>query len=101
DKDAYMDAVTSEMLPAIAAERLADAVDGFCEGVAFSPDQIARVFRAADDYRLPVKLHADQLSDLGGASLAAEFGALSADHLEYCSEEGVRAMAAAGTVAVM
>jgi imidazolonepropionase len=101
DKDAYIDLVAGEMLPAIAAEGLADAVDGFCEGVAFSPDQIARVFRAADKHRLPVKLHADQLSDLGGAALAAEFGALSADHLEYASETGVRAMAAAGTVAVM
>ena len=101
DKDAYIDAVAREMLPAIAADGLADAVDGFCEGVAFSPDQIARVFRAADDHKLPVKLHADQLSDLGGAALAAEFGALSADHLEYASDAGVRAMAAAGTVAVM
>ena len=101
DKDAYIDAVAREMLPAIAADGLADAVDGFCEGVAFSPDQIARVFRAADDHGLPVKLHADQLSDLGGAALAAEFGALSADHLEYASDAGVRAMAAAGTVAVM
>jgi imidazolonepropionase len=100
DKDAYIDLVAGEMLPAIAADRLADAVDGFCEGVAFSPDQIARVFRAADEHRLPVKLHADQLSDLGGAALAAEFGALSADHLEYASEAGVRAMAA-GTIAVM
>lgn len=101
DKDAYIGKVVDEMMPAIAAEGLADAVDGFCEGVAFSPDQIARVFRAADDHRLPVKLHADQLSDLGGAALAAEFGALSADHLEYTSEAGVRAMADAGTVAVM
>lgn len=101
DRDAYIDLVANEMLPAIAAEGLADAVDGFCEGVAFSPDQIARVFRAAAEHELPVKLHADQLSDLGGAALAAEFGALSADHLEYTSEAGVRAMAAAGTVAVM
>lgn len=101
DKDAYIDAVASEMLPAIAADGLADAVDAFCEGVAFSPAQVARVFRAAAECRLPVKLHADQLSDLGGAALAAEFGALSADHLEYASETGVRAMAAAGTVAVM
>jgi imidazolonepropionase len=101
DRDAYIDRVAGEMLPVIAAEKLADAVDGFCEGVAFSPDQIARVFRAADEHDLPVKLHADQLSDLGGAALAAEFGALSADHLEYASEAGARAMAGSGTVAVM
>jgi len=101
DKAAYIDAVANEMLPAIAEEGLADAVDGFCEGVAFSPDQIATVFRAADEHGLPVKLHADQLSDLGGAALAAEFGALSADHLEYASESGVKAMAQSGTVAVM
>lgn len=101
NKSAYIDVVANEMLPAIAADGLADAVDGFCEGVAFSPDEIARVFHAADQFGLPVKLHADQLSDLGGAALAAEFGALSADHLEYASEDGVRAMARAGTVAVM
>jgi imidazolonepropionase len=101
DRDAYIDRVAGEMLPVIAAEKLADAVDGFCEGVAFSPDQIARVFRAADEHDLPVKLHADQLSDLGGAALAAEFAALSADHLEYASEGGIRAMAGSGTVAVM
>ncbi len=75
DKAAYIDTVVNEMLPAIAAEELAGAIDGFCEGVAFSPDEIARVFRAADEFGLPVKLHADQLSDLGGAALAAEFGA--------------------------
>ena len=89
------------MLPAIAAEGLADAVDGFCEGIAFSPEQIARVFEAAKALGLPVKLHADQLSNLHGAALAARFGALSADHLEYTDEAGVAAMAQAGTVAVL
>lgn len=101
DKTAYIDSVINEMLPAIAAEGLADAVDGFCEGVAFSLDEIARVFEASRKLDLPVKLHADQLSDLGGAALAARFNALSADHLEYASESGVRAMAQSGTVAVM
>ena len=101
DKAAYIDAVATRMLPAIAADGLADAADGFCEGVAFSPEQIARVFAAAKQHDLPVKLHADQLSDLGGAALAARYGALSADHLEYASDDGIRAMAEAGTVAVM
>ncbi|MGC4024822.1 MAG: imidazolonepropionase [Mesorhizobium sp.] len=101
DKDAYIAKVVEEMLPAIAAEGLADAVDGFCEGIAFSPDQIARVFDKARSLGLPVKLHADQLSDLGGAALAARYGALSADHLEYTNEDGARAMAQAGTVAVL
>ncbi len=101
DKDAHIDHVCNEMLPAIAAEGLADAVDAFCEGIAFSPEQVARVFAAAQRHGLPVKLHADQLSDSGGARLAAEFGALSADHLEYASEDGVAAMVRAGTVAVL
>jgi imidazolonepropionase len=101
DTSAYIDTVVSEMLPVIAADGLADAVDGFCEGVAFSPEEIARVFEAAIEANLPVKLHADQLSDLGGGALAARYGALSADHLEYTSEESVRAMAASGTVAVL
>ena len=101
DKDAYIARVCDEMLPTIAAEGLADAVDAFCEGIAFSPEQVARVFDAARRHGLPVKLHADQLSDTGGARLAAEAGALSADHLEYASEDGVAAMARAGTVAVM
>lgn len=101
DKDAHIDRVCNEMLPAIAAEGLADAVDAFCEGIAFSPEQVARVFAAAQRHGLPVKLHADQLSNSGGARLAAEFGALSADHLEYASEDGVAAMARAGTVAVL
>jgi imidazolonepropionase len=101
DKIAYIDSVINEMLPAIAAEGLADAVDGFCEGVAFTPEEIARVFEAARKHDLPVKLHADQLSDLSGAALAARFNALSADHLEYANETGVQAMAQSGTVAVM
>ena len=82
------------MIPALAAEGLADAVDAFCEGIAFSPAEVARVFEAARRLGLPVKLHADQLSNGGGAALAAEFGALSADHLEYADEAGVAAMAA-------
>jgi imidazolonepropionase len=89
------------MLPAAASAGLADAVDAFCEGIAFSPEQTARVFERARALGLPAKLHADQLSDLGGAALAARFGALSADHLEHTSEAGVRAMAGAGTVAVL
>jgi len=101
DKGAYIGRVVEEMLPAVAAEGLADAVDGFCEGVAFSPDEISQVFDAAKRYGLPVKLHADQLSDLGGAALAARYGALSADHLEYTSDDGAAALAAAGTVAVL
>lgn len=100
DTEAQIDAVV-QMLPLVAQEGLADAVDGFCEGVAFSPEEIARVFDAAVALGLPVKLHADQLSDLGGGALAARYGGLSADHLEYTSEESVRAMAEAGTVAVM
>ncbi|MBI3372919.1 MAG: imidazolonepropionase [Betaproteobacteria bacterium] len=99
--DAYVDCVCDEMLPAVAQDRLADAVDAFCEKIAFSPEQTARVFEAARRLGLRVKLHADQLSDCGGAQLAAGFGALSADHLEYSNEEGVAALAAAGTVAVL
>lgn len=101
NKAGFIAKVAGEMLPAIAAEGLADAVDGFCEGIAFSPEEIARVFDAAKAAGLPVKLHADQLSDLSGAALAASYGALSADHLEYASEAGAAAMAKAGTVAVM
>lgn len=101
DQDAYIDLVAKLMLPEVAAEGLADAVDGFCEGIAFSPAQIARVFDAAGAAGLPVKLHADQLSNLGGAELAARYGALSADHLEYTDEAGAVAMARAGTVAVL
>lgn len=101
DKDAYIRAVCDDMLPAIAAENLADAVDVFCEGIAFSPAQTERVFKAAQAHHLPVKLHADQLSNLGGAALAARYGALSADHLEYTDEAGVAAMKRSGTVAVL
>ncbi len=97
----YVDEVCIRMLPAIANEKLADAVDAFCETIAFTPSETRRVFETARALGLPVKLHADQLSDTGGAALAAEFGALSADHLEYTNEAGVRAMAAADTVAVM
>ena len=99
--DEYVDLVCDEMLPAAASAGLADAVDAFCEGIGFSPEQTSRVFERAGALGLPVKLHADQLSDLGGAALAAQFNALSADHLEYTSEAGVRAMAGAGTTAVL
>ena len=101
DKDRYIDLVCQKMLPAVAQAGLADAVDAFMEGIAFSRAQTARVFAAARALGLPVKLHADQLSNLGGAALAAEFSALSADHLEHTDEEGVLAMARAGTVAVL
>jgi imidazolonepropionase len=101
DADGYIDLVCREMLPAIAAEGLADAVDAFCEGIGFSAAQTRRVFETARAHGLPVKLHAEQLSNLHGAALAAEFGALSADHLEYLDEAGVAAMAAAGTVATL
>jgi imidazolonepropionase len=101
DKDAYIDKVCREMLPAVTNAKLADAVDAFMEGIAFSADQTARVFQAARALGLPVKLHADQLSDLGGAVLAARFSALSADHVEYASAAGAAAMAKAGTVAVL
>ncbi len=101
DRDHYIGLVCDQMLPAIAAEGLADAVDAFCEGIGFTPAQTERVFAAASRHGLPVKLHADQLSDLGGAALAARYGALSADHLEYASEDGATAMARAGTVAVL
>jgi imidazolonepropionase len=97
----YVELVCREMIPAMATEQLADAVDAFCERIAFTPSETAAVFEAARAYGLPVKLHADQLSDLGGAALAARYRALSADHLEYTSETGVEAMAAAGTVAVL
>lgn len=99
--DAYINEVVLPGLEAAHAEGLADAVDGFCEGIAFSPEQMARVFDKARALGLPVKLHAEQLTSLGGAKLAARYGALSADHLEYLDEEGVAAMAAAGTVAVL
>lgn len=100
-QDAYVDLVCEEMLPAVTEAGLADAVDAFCEGIAFTPAETERIFAAARRLGLPVRLHADQLSDLGGAALAARFGALSADHLEWTSADGARAMAKAGTVAVL
>jgi len=99
--DAYIDLICEELLPEVVAGKLADAVDAYCESIAFSPDQVARLFERATELGLPVKLHADQLSDGGGAALAAEFKALSADHLEYTSAAGVAAMADAGAVAVL
>ena len=101
DKDGYVRLVCETMMPALAAEGLVDAVDAFCEGIAFSVAQTELVFRAARALGLPVKLHAEQLSTLGGAALAAAFGALSADHLEYLDEAGAAALARAGTVAVL
>ena len=99
--DAYIEFVSDEVLPAAAKENLVDAVDVFCERIAFTPAQTERVFLAAKRLGLPVKLHADQLSDLGGAGLAARHGALSADHIEYSSEQSIEAMARAGTIAVL
>jgi len=99
--DDYVDEIVQHILPEAARLKLADAVDAFCENIGFTPAQTRRVFEAARAHGLPVKLHAEQLSNLGGAALAAEFGALSADHLEHIDEDGVRAMAQSGTVAVM
>jgi imidazolonepropionase len=101
DRQAYVALVADTMLPALAAEGLVDAVDGFCENIAFSREEMARVFASARKLGVPVKLHAEQLSNLGGAALAAEFGALSADHLEHVDEVGVAAMAKAGVVATL
>ena len=101
DKDAYIANLCAQMLPVIARQGIADAVDGFMEKIAFNATQMARVFEAAKRLHLAVKLHADQLSNLGGARLAASYGALSADHLEYTDEDGAAAMAKAGTVAVL
>ena len=99
--DDYVALICEEMLPAVAEAGLADAVDGFCENIAFSTAQIRRVFETARKLGLPVKLHAEQLSNQHGAALAAEFGALSADHLEHLDEDGVGAMARSGTAAVL
>ena len=99
--DAYMDYLIADVLPVVHERELADAVDAYCESIAFSTEQVARLFDSAAALGMPVKLHADQLSDGGGAELAASFNALSADHLEYASPEGVRALADAGTVAVL
>lgn len=101
DGDRYIDEVCLPTLRAAHGEGLVDAVDAFCEGIAFQPDQVARVFEVARELGLPVKIHAEQLSNLGGAKMAAGFGAISADHVEYIDEEGVRAMAGAGTSAVI
>jgi imidazolonepropionase len=101
DVDGYIDLVCDEMLPAVAAEGLADAVDAFCERIAFDAGQVGRVLATARRLGLAVKLHADQLSDSGGAALAARYGALSADHLEHAPPEGIAALAAAGTAAVL
>ena len=101
DADGYIDLVCREMIPAVAAEGLADAVDAFCEGIGFTPAQTRRVFEAARAHGLPVKLHAEQLSNLQGTALAASFGALSADHLEHLDAAGIAAMAEAGTVATL
>ena len=99
--DDYIEHICSEMLPALAAEGLVDAVDAFCEYLAFSTEQVERVFKVAQQLGLPVKLHAEELSSLHGSSLAARYHALSADHLEFMTEEDAMAMAAAGTVAVL
>jgi len=101
DRGGYLDLVCEDMLPAAAEEGLVDAVDAFCEGIAFSPDEVERLFEKARSLDLPVKLHAEQLSNLDGAALAAQYSALSADHLEYLDEAGARAMAKNGTTAVL
>ena len=101
DADSYIDELCIPALKAAHADGLVDAVDGFCEGIAFTPAQIARVFDAAKALGLPVKLHSDQLSNLGGTPLAARYGALSVDHVEYTTDADARAMAAAGSVAVL
>ena len=99
--DDYIELVCAKILPAVAEQQLADAVDAFCESIAFNTEQVARVFARAQELGMPVKLHADQLSDGDGAALAAKFAALSADHLEYSSAAGIEAMRAAGSVAVL
>ncbi|UZW57448.1 imidazolonepropionase [Sphingobium sp. JS3065] len=101
NSDAYIDLICTEWLPEIASHGLADAVDAFCDGIGFSRAQTEKVFQAAARMGLPVKLHAEQLSNLHGAALAAEYGALSADHLEYLDDSGIAAMKAAGTVATL
>ncbi|HEY7852171.1 MAG TPA: imidazolonepropionase, partial [Caulobacteraceae bacterium] len=99
--DAYVDAVCGEMIGEVAARGLADGVDAFCEGIGFTPAQVRRVFESATAAGLPIRIHAEQLSNLGGAALAAEFGALSADHLEHLDEAGVAALARAGAIATL
>jgi imidazolonepropionase len=101
DRAAYVDLVCDTMIPVVARDHLADTVDAFCETIAFTPAEVERIFAAARANGLTVRLHAEQLSDCGGAALAARYGALSADHLEFLSEDGVAAIARAGTVAVL
>ena len=101
DRDGYVALVCEEVLPMLAAEGLVDAVDAFCEGIGFTREETRRVFERATELGLPVKLHAEQLSDLDGAALVASYRGLSADHLEHLSDSGIRAMADAGTVAVL
>ena len=101
NRDGYLRLLVEDMLPAVAAEGLADAVDAYCEGVAFTTDEVRTIFERARALGLPVRLHAEQFSDSGGAAMAASLGALSCDHLEYLSPEGIDAMASAGTVAVL
>lgn len=101
DRAGYLDLVCNEVMPAVAQAKLADAVDAFCEGIAFSVDETRRVFETAKSLGLPVKLHAEQLSNLGSSAMAAQFGALSVDHIEYLDQAGVDAIAASGTVAVL
>jgi imidazolonepropionase len=100
-RDDFVRLAVEEMIPAAAEAGLARAVDAYCEDIGFTPDEVRALFQAAEEHGLPVKLHAEQLSNAGGAALAAEFGALSADHLEHADEAGIRAMAAAGMVAVL
>jgi len=99
--DDYIDLICQEIIPAAAEEKLVDMVDVFCEKIAFSPAQCEKVFQAAQHYHLPIKAHAEQLSNSGSAALAAQYGALSADHIEYLDEAGIKAMKQAGTVAVL
>jgi len=101
DRQGYVDLVCDEMIPQVASDKIADAVDAFCETIGFTASETAQVFLAAKKYGLPVKLHAEQMSDQGGAGLVAKAGGLSADHLEYLSEAGIKAMAKSGTVAVL
>ena len=101
DRKGYLDLLINGVLPVLKKENLADAVDAYLEGIAFTADEVSALFDAAKKLGFPVKLHADQLSDTGGAALAAQYGALSADHLEYANEAGVKAMAKAGTAAVL
>lgn len=101
NRQGYLDLVCNDVMPAVAKARLADVVDAFCEGIAFSVEETRRVFEVAKSLGLPVKLHAEQLSNLGGSAMAAGFGALSVDHIEYLDQAGVDAIAASGTVAVL